>query len=135
MSATISEPTSTLRQDRVRAVALMYPKEGVSFEEFDKYWLEEHSKVFTSIAIVKKNLTKYEQFHFNPTVNQALQTQGSPALPHAGMAIFEAESYEKLMKVFKDSEYVRVVMPDEEKFFDRSKSTVLTGPFATIFGQ
>lgn len=52
---------ATLRTDRVRMVALLYPKEGLSFEEFDRYWLNEHSKVFTSIDIVKKNFLKYEQ--------------------------------------------------------------------------
>lgn len=56
---------AALRTDRVRMVALLYPKEGLSFEEFDQYWLNEHSKVFTSIDIVKKNFLKYEQVQFN----------------------------------------------------------------------
>ena len=61
-----STGSATLRTDRVRFVALLYPKEGVSFEEFDRYWTEDHSKVFMSIDIVKQNLLKYEQvqLHF-----------------------------------------------------------------------
>lgn len=68
MSSNAALP-ATVRSDRVRMVALMYPKDGLSFEEFDKYWLNEHSKVFTSIDIVKTNLLKYEQvcpFSLNP---------------------------------------------------------------------
>lgn len=74
------------------------------------------------------------QYHFNPAVNQALQAQGSQALPYAGMAIFEAESYEKIMEVFTHPDYVRVVVPDE-KFFDRTKSAMIAGGFATIIVQ
>ena len=58
MSAT---DTPTLRQDRVRLVALLHAKEGLSFEAFDSYWTHEHAQVFASIDIVKRNLTKYEQ--------------------------------------------------------------------------
>lgn len=50
-----------LNPNRVRMCALMYPKDGLSFEEFDHYWLHEHSKVFSSIEVVKTNLLKYEQ--------------------------------------------------------------------------
>ena len=35
-----STGSATLRTDRVRFVALLYPKEGVTFEEFDRYWTE-----------------------------------------------------------------------------------------------
>ena len=35
------------------------------------------------------------------------------------MAIFEAESSEKLWAVFQDEEYHKLVVPDEEKFLDK----------------
>ena len=54
MSTTTNQPA--LRADRVRMCALMRSKEGLSFEEFDQYWTNEHTKVFTSIDIVNKNL-------------------------------------------------------------------------------
>ena len=55
-----------MRTDRVRLAALMYPKEGVSFEEFDSHWLNVHSRLFASLDIVKKNLLKYEQVRLTP---------------------------------------------------------------------
>ena len=64
----------SLRSDRVRLAVLMAPKPGLSFEEFDRYWLDVHAKVFSSIAIVKRNLLKYEQ------VSQV--TGGSSTLMH-----------------------------------------------------
>ena len=44
-----------------RVLAFLHPKEGVSFEEFDKYWREVHGDIFKSLPVVKRNLTKYEQ--------------------------------------------------------------------------
>lgn len=49
------------RQGRVRLTLLVYRKQGMSLEEFQQYWKNEHSHVFSSIAIVKKNLLSYEQ--------------------------------------------------------------------------
>lgn len=53
--------TPSLRSDRVRLIVMISPKPELSLEEFQEYWLNTHSKLFTSVAIVKKNLTKYEQ--------------------------------------------------------------------------
>ena len=50
-----------IRPDKVRLVFMLYRKEGMSAEEFHRYWREEHSKIFAGIRIVKKNLIKYEQ--------------------------------------------------------------------------
>lgn len=50
-----------VRKDRVRLTLLVYRKQGMSLSEFQQYWREQHSEVFTSIAIVKKNLLLYEQ--------------------------------------------------------------------------
>ena len=61
MTSSTDPSTPSLRPDRVRLAVLMAPKPGLSFEEFDRYWLDVHAKVFSSIAIVKRNLLKYEQ--------------------------------------------------------------------------
>ena len=59
MSTTIPPSTS----DRARLVALIIPKEGLSFEDFDRYWAHEHAKTFASLSIVKQNLLRYEQVY------------------------------------------------------------------------
>jgi hypothetical protein len=50
-----------LRTDRVRLVILVHRKDGMSLEDFQAYWRDEHSQVFSSIPVVKKNLLNYEQ--------------------------------------------------------------------------
>jgi hypothetical protein len=68
-------------------------------------------------------------------VNAELVAQGVASTPYVGMAIFEAESVEKIFEVFKDPEYLRVVVPDEMKLIDREKSSLVAGQVATIMGQ
>ena len=48
------------------------------------------------------------------------------------MAIFEAESFERIMECFMDEEYNRVVVPDDECFLDRERSIAVPVDLATI---
>lgn len=49
------------------------------------------------------------------------------------MAIFEAESYDKIVEVLTHPEFRRTVEPDEKNFFDRSKSLVFAGTVNTFW--
>lgn len=49
------------RKDRVRLTLLVYRKPGMSLDEFHQYWKNQHAELFSSIAIVKKNLLSYVQ--------------------------------------------------------------------------
>lgn len=51
---------------------------------------------------------------------------GLAQTPYWGIAIFEAESYEKLLAFAKDPEYLEKVVPDELKFVDRERSSLRT---------
>ena len=131
-------------------MTLMYPKDGLSFEEFDRYWLENHGKVFSSLDIVRKNLLKYEQvrpsqfiplvtnddhsyqFHLNPQMNQLFAAQGLEPVSFVGVAIFEAESFDKIQEVFQHPDYIRFVVQDELKFVKREKCQMVAGELATV---
>ena len=52
---------ASMQPRRVRISALFYPAPNLTNEQLKKYWLEEHGKIFMSLDIVRKNLTKYEQ--------------------------------------------------------------------------
>ncbi|KAI0633464.1 hypothetical protein C8Q77DRAFT_1073323 [Trametes polyzona] len=129
--------TPSLRTDRVRLAVLMAPKPGLSFEEFDRYWLDVHANVFSSIAIAKRNLLKYEQFHLDRSYDSVLATHRLAKTPtqFRGIAIFEATSIDKILEIFEDEEYLRVVVPDEQEFFDPEKAQILAGPFASIIDK
>ena len=51
----------SIRTDRVRLAGLLKKKEGLTREEFLSYWLGHHGPLFSSLDIVKTNLSKYEQ--------------------------------------------------------------------------
>lgn len=73
--------------------------------------------------------------HFNPTQNALLTQAGVAASPFYGMSIFEAESFEKLFAVFSDPEYLAVIVPDENKIFDRSKTPLICGTYTTFLDK
>lgn len=60
---------------------------------------------------------------------------GFPVPDFDGMAIFEGESYEKIMEVFTNEEYNRVVVPDEENFLDRKASVAVPLDLVPVHGQ
>ncbi|KAI0769380.1 hypothetical protein BD413DRAFT_604961 [Trametes elegans] len=135
--APAAAPTPSVRTDRVRLAVLMAPKPGLSFEEFDRYWLNVHANIFSSIAIAKKNLLKYEQFHLDPAYESVIEAQSlaKSKSRFRGIAIFEATSLDKIFEVFQDEEYLRVVVPDENNFFDHENAQILAGPFASIIDK
>lgn len=62
----MAEHKSAFEPNRVRLSALFFPAPGITYEQFSEYWLHEHGKLFMSLDIVKKNLTKYEQVRSIP---------------------------------------------------------------------
>lgn len=50
-----------------------------------------------------------------------------------GIAIFEAPSYEKIFECFSDDDYKKVIVPDEEKFLDRSRTVAFPMDIVPIF--
>ena len=58
---------------------------------------------------------------------------GWPHMDCDGMAIFEASSYQKIFEVFMDDDYKKIVVPDEEKFLDKSKSLAFPADVISVF--
>lgn len=51
------------------------------------------------------------------------------------MGIFEAESFEKMMEIFTDPEYLERIVPDELRFFNKELMEVSAGQLATIIDK
>ena len=52
-----------------------------------------------------------------------------------GIAVFEAESYEKILEVFTSQEYQNIGFPDEQNFLDRSKTVFFPGTLITYIDK
>lgn len=120
----------SLRTDRVRIIGSVKRKEGVSKEEFENFWINEHPKLFNSLEVVKRNVLKYEQAHANEVVSQALTESGLTVAPFDAMSIFEAPTFEALMEVFTSEEYKKTVGAESLKYFERGQ--MFAANFATI---
>ncbi|KII84840.1 hypothetical protein PLICRDRAFT_45646 [Plicaturopsis crispa FD-325 SS-3] len=121
----------SVRTDRVRVVGLVKRKEGISKEEFNRYWVE-HGKLFAGLAVVKRNLLKYEQCFVHSDTVRAF---GLPAVDYDGIGIVEAESFAKIAEIISDEEFTRIIPQDEEKFLDRAATRPFPLNIATVLDK
>ncbi|KAI0633463.1 hypothetical protein C8Q77DRAFT_1073322 [Trametes polyzona] len=131
-SGALPEP----RKDRYRVLGILAKKPELTDEEFFKHWREVHGPLFAGLDIVKKNILKYEQHLYNDSFEAGILANGYALTGQCrGIAVFEAESYEKILEVFASEEYKQHVYPDEANFTDRSKSVFYTGSLVTFIDQ
>ncbi|OTA62372.1 hypothetical protein K449DRAFT_434034 [Hypoxylon sp. EC38] len=109
----------------VRITFFMKKKNNLSHEEFHKYWSEEHSKIFLSVPIVRRNIIRYSQFHSDNSID--LTKFGVGMVGYDGGATMWANNLDELLAVFIDQDYLRTVVPDEEKFFNRTEVVAMFG--------
>jgi len=96
-------------------------------QEFHQYWQHEHPKIWLSVKIVQENVVKYSQFHVDNATSEGLKAHGLPIAEYDGGVNIWARNMEELMAIFQDEEYLRVVVPDEEKFLKRNEATMMLG--------
>ncbi|KAJ9615787.1 hypothetical protein H2200_001864 [Cladophialophora chaetospira] len=109
----------------VRITILIRKQDHISYEDFHN-WSTSHPKIWLSVPIVREKIVKYSQFH----VNDALRAQLGAKLPFAqydGAAEMCAKSFDDLMEVFSNEEYLRVVVPDEQTFLKRDEAVMMLG--------
>ncbi|KII84841.1 hypothetical protein PLICRDRAFT_45648 [Plicaturopsis crispa FD-325 SS-3] len=123
----------SLRTDRVRMVVLVRRKEGISREEFARYWVGQHSQLFAGLAVTKKNILKYEQGHVDSDMERSLGAIGGE--PYDCFSFVEAESFEKMAAVLSDEEFLNTIPQDEEKWLDRSATRFFPLNIATVLDQ
>ena len=77
------------------------------------------------------------QMHIDPKHLEPLlgKVPGYTPPPYRGLAIFEAESLEKIFELFVDEEYLRDVVPDEERFLARDERMIFVGPVAELISR
>ncbi|KAG8532948.1 uncharacterized protein KY384_002826 [Bacidia gigantensis] len=121
--------------NRALLLIFFYRKEGMSFEDFDAYWRDEHSKNALSIPIFKRNILRYEQIHVNPQARSQYITDGKSVSDYDGIVVLEAESEEKIKELFEDPEYLARLVPDEERFTEKKTFTMMPGWVCTVLDR
>ncbi|KAL0069467.1 hypothetical protein AAF712_003502 [Marasmius tenuissimus] len=112
-----------IRADRVRILIFVKRKEGTTQEEFDRYWLHEHSKLYSKFVANKKNPLIYEQLHVNQEEREKMKKHGVPVLNYDGVVSFDVDSFQGFEDVL-DDEYWNVIVPDEAEFSNRGACVI-----------
>ncbi|KAJ8085200.1 hypothetical protein PM082_003994 [Marasmius tenuissimus] len=112
-----------IRADRVRILIFVKRKEGTTQEEFDRYWLHEHSKLYSKFVANKKNPLIYEQLHVNQEEREKMKKHGVPVLNYDGVVSFDVDSFQGFEDVL-DDEYWNVIVPDEAEFSNREACVI-----------
>ncbi|BBM97788.1 hypothetical protein MPTK1_1g08330 [Marchantia polymorpha subsp. ruderalis] len=103
-------------------------KEGMSFEEFDHHWTNNHGPLLASLPIFKEKLIKYSQIHVRQTDMNSSLSKGLPMMMgYDGIMEAYAEKMEDFVALFESEEYKSLVIPDEERFVDRSQFKMFIG--------
>ncbi|KEF52249.1 uncharacterized protein A1O9_11489 [Exophiala aquamarina CBS 119918] len=112
---------------QVKLVIAINKRDDISYEEFDRYWSEEHPKLFLKVPVYKDKLITYSQFHIDRSNKEELKKLGLPVASYDGLVTMVVNSLENLVQIFNDDEYKRLVAPDESKFVKRSEAQVMIG--------
>ncbi|KAF9257176.1 hypothetical protein L218DRAFT_880012 [Marasmius fiardii PR-910] len=123
---------STIRTDRVKILIFIKKRKDMTTEEFERYWLREHSMVYSSFVQGKKEPLVYEQMYINHEEKEKMQKAGWGVLDYDGVVAFDAQSFESFSGLLDGDEYVRTVIPDELKFTTREAALVVKLRTATI---
>lgn len=118
---------------RIRLVACIKRRPDLSSEAFQRHWGEVHSKLYTNLDVVKKNILLYEQIHVDRAATAALAAKlGFTDPGYDGILIQEAESYENIFRVVMDPEFLSTVVQDDEHFLDKESVVLLPGTFTNF---
>ena len=92
----------------------------ISHEDFLWYYQHEHAKLFISLAAVRENVRRYDQFHALP-----IAMPGLPIPEYDGTAELWFDDAQSMFDVFTANDYLETVRPAERKFLDLPACGVL----------
>jgi uncharacterized protein (TIGR02118 family) len=91
-------------------------KAGVSHEEFDAYWRDQHGPLVKSVTEFARHVRRYVQCHLSETT-VPFGIAGS----YDGVAELWFDTVEEAAIAFKEPKYLEIIRPDELKFVDPGK--------------
>jgi uncharacterized protein (TIGR02118 family) len=88
-------------------------KKGMNFDEFKKYYLEVHA------PLVKKSFPQIRKYVISFVLQRGKET------PYDAITSIYWDDVETIVKASKSDTFQKVIMPDEDKAFDRESGIVL----------
>ncbi len=104
---------------------------GLTGEQFSDHWRNVHGPLLRDTPDSRRYLRRYIQHHIRP--NTAFDAD---PLPFDGFSEVWYDNIEQRKELFSLPVFKEVFIPDEEKFIDRSRTTVsMIDRQATIIGE
>ncbi len=99
----------------VKLMACLKRKQGMSAEEFHRYWRDVHGPLVKSVPEFMRYVRKYVQSH---TISDSVPGVATAPSPYDGVAELWFDSLEDVAKAYSEPRFNEVLMPDGLKFFD-----------------
>src|SRR3546814_15792614 len=106
----------------IKRTVLVKRKQGMSFEDFDRYWDQNHGKVVMSVPEFTRHLRRYVQSHVK-TDAESVFPSGDGGFD--GYAELWFDDVDGMTKAFSEPRYLEVIRPDEQKFIDLDACKVM----------
>ena len=97
----------------IKIVIFAKRKTGMSFEEFDKYWRDEHAPLIKRVTEFSRHVRKYVQSH-RLTGDVPLAAEAD----YDGVAELWFDSVDAMTTAFAEPRYMELIRPDELKFLE-----------------
>lgn len=108
----------------VKLSVVMRRKQGMSFEEFDDYWLNKHGKLVLSVPEFTRHLRRYVQCHV---------LQGDDILPEGwvkadfdGLAELWFDDIPGIVAAFNEEQFLAQIGPDDPRYIDVPTTELMT---------
>lgn len=105
----------------VTLIVCIKRKDGMSREDFTRYWRDNHGPLVRSCASFTRYLTGYSQYHLPAEGDSGggdAEAEFGVAGTYDGIARLEFRSAEDMERAFADPDYLANVRPDEPRFID-----------------
>jgi uncharacterized protein (TIGR02118 family) len=105
------------KRSMVKLIICAKRKRGMTRNEFDAYWQNQHGPLVKSVPEFMRHVRKYVQCHL---IQDAVPL-GAEA-PYDGVAELWFDSAEEITLAFNEPKYLEIIRPDEHKFADLAGS-------------
>ncbi len=104
----------------IKLTILLKRNSSLSHEDFLWSFKNEHTKLFSSLPIVRSEVKHYDQFHSLP-----IAMPGLPEPEYDGIAELWFEDAESMFRVFLSDRYLETVRPVEKTLLDIKGCSIL----------
>jgi uncharacterized protein (TIGR02118 family) len=101
----------------VKLIICAKRKQGLSHEEFSRYWRDEHGPLVKSVTEFSRHVRRYVQCHLART-----EVPWGTGADYDGVAELWFDSAESAAAAFNEPKYMEIIRPDELKFADLERS-------------